>query len=175
MMTVLNSTQSKIESIESGIVAYMEKPLDFDFLIAKIVSTLSRQKKLSEKYLHQTEIESAEKFRNKRDGDFINTLEKFVLEQIQLEGLSVHDLCRHVGMSRTALYMKLKNLIDMSPQNFIIHTRLKFARKLLLERENNIKEVAYLTGFANPKYFSTSFKKQFGQSPTEFLKSLDAG
>lgn len=175
MMTVLNSTQNKIESIESGITTYMEKPIDYNFLLAKIVSTFTRQKVLREKYLHQTEVKNAEKFRNKRDAEFINNLEKFVLERAKEEGLSVHDLCRKVGMSRTALYMKLKNMVDLSPQNFIIHTRLKYARQLLAESDINVKEVAYQVGFANPKYFSTSFKKLFGQTPTAFVKSLDAG
>ncbi len=174
MMTVLNNSTHKIESIESGITAYMEKPIDFDFLLAKIVSTLAWQKNLRERYLHQVDIDNAEKFRNERDAGFISNLENFVLEKIKEEGLSVHDLCRHVGMSRTALYMKLKNMVDLSPQNFIIHTRLKYARKLLLEGDINVKEVAYLAGFANPKYFSTSFKKLFGQSPTSFMKSLQS-
>ncbi len=175
MMTVLNNPAQKIESIESGISAYMEKPINFDFLLAKMVSTLSFQKNLREKYLHQVEIDASEKYRNKRDAEFINNLEKFVLEQAKEETLSVHDLCKFVGMSRTALYMKLKNLIDLSPQNFIIHTRLKFARQLLVESDINVKEVAYRAGFSNPKYFSTSFKKLFGESPTSFLKGLQSG
>ncbi len=172
MMTVLNSTQNKIESIESGIAAYMEKPLNFPFLLAKITNALAQQKKLRERYLHQTEVKTAAKYRNERDAEFIDDLEQFVLKTIQEEGLSVHDLCRHVGMSRTALYMKLKNMVDLSPQNFIIHTRLKFARQLLTEGGSNIKEVAYAVGFSNPKYFSTAFKKFFGESPTSFLKGL---
>ncbi|MFK7934165.1 MAG: ATP-binding protein [Saprospiraceae bacterium] len=172
MMTVLNNSTHKIESIESGIAAYLEKPVDFNFLFAKMTSTLAWQKKLRERYRHQTEIEDAQKFRNEKDAEFINNLEKFVIEKIGEDGLSVHDLCRHVGMSRTALYMKLKNMVDLSTQDFIIHTRLKYARRLLTTEDINIKEVAYRAGFANPKYFSTSFKKLFGQTPTSFLKSL---
>ncbi len=172
MMTVLNSTQNKIESVEEGIAAYMEKPLNFPFLLAKITATLARQRKLRERYLRQTEVKTAAKFRNERDAEFIDDLEKFVLEKVREESLSVHDLCRQVGMSRTALYMKLKNMVDLSPQNFIIHTRLKYARQLLTKGDSNVKEVAYEVGFSNPKYFSTSFKKLFGMSPTTFLKSL---
>ena len=76
-------------------------------------------------------------------------------------------------MSRTSLYMKLKNLIDLSPQDFIINTRLKFAKNLLVEGNSNIKEVAYESGFTNPKYFSTSFKKYYGVSPSGFLEQLN--
>lgn len=172
MMTVLNSSQNKIESIESGVTAYMEKPLDFDFLLAKISSTLGWQQKMRERYVHQTEMKTAEKYRNKRDADFINGLEKFVLEKVQQEGLAVHDLCAHVGMSRTALYMKLKSMVDLSPQEFIIITRLKFARQMLMEDDKTVKEVAYDAGFSNPKYFSTSFKKLFGESPSSYRKNL---
>lgn len=172
MMTVLSNSEYKLESIESGVSEFMEKPIDINYLLAKIINTLDWQKKLRERYLHHAEIENAEKYRNKREAEFLNGLEKFVLEKIREENLSVYDLCRHVGMSRTGLYMKLKNMIDLSPQNFIIRTRLKYARKLFLEKNLNVKEVAYMAGFSNPKYFSTSFKKVFKESPTAFLKKL---
>ena len=68
--------------------------------------------------------------------------------------------------------MKLKNLVDLSPQDFIIHTRLKFAKKLLIEGNYSIKEVAYHSGFSNPKYFSTSFKKFYKMTPSGFIDSL---
>ncbi|GJM33944.1 MAG: hybrid sensor histidine kinase/response regulator [Saprospiraceae bacterium] len=174
MLTVLNNSVQKMESIENGITEYMEKPIDFNLLLAKMTNTLAWQEKLRKKYLHQVEIENAEKYRNKRDADFINGLEKFVLSQLSNESFSIHDLCKQVGMSRTALYMKLKNLVDLSPQDFIIHARLRYARKLLIEQDSPIKEVAYKSGFSNPKYFSTSFKKIFGISPSDFLKNLEA-
>ena len=75
-------------------------------------------------------------------------------------------------MSRTSLYMKLKNLIDLSPQDFIIHIKLKHAKKLLIKGELSIKEVAYASGFSNPKYFSTSYKKFYNMTPSQFLESL---
>jgi signal transduction histidine kinase/ligand-binding sensor domain-containing protein/DNA-binding response OmpR family regulator len=172
MMTVLNSQIQKQESVEMGVTSYIEKPIDLSYLLAKMINTLSWSKKMRERYLHQVDVENAEKFRNKKDAEFIENLEKFVLQEIKKESLSVHDLCKQVGMSRTALYMKLKSMVDLSPQNFIIHTRLKFARKTLLEGEVNVKEVAYMSGFSSPKYFSTSFKKLFGDTPSGFMKKL---
>jgi signal transduction histidine kinase/ligand-binding sensor domain-containing protein/DNA-binding response OmpR family regulator len=172
MMTVLNSQKQKLESVEMGVTSYIEKPIDLSYLLAKIVNTLSWSKKMRERYLHQVDVENAEKFRNRKDATFIDNLEHFILQEIRQESLSVHDLCKYVGMSRTALYMKLKSMVDLSPQNFIIHTRLKFARKKLLEGEVNVKEVAYMCGFSSPKYFSTSFKKLFGDTPSGFMKKL---
>ena len=102
-------------------------------------------------------------------------LEDNIIENINNNNFSVHDLSGNMGMSRTSLYMKLKNLVDLSPQDFIIHTRLKHAKELLIKGGISIKEIAYSCGFSNPKYFSTSFKKFYGQSPSKFLDSLNKG
>ena len=44
-----------------------------------------------------------------------------------------------------------------------------FAAELLREGRHNISEIADMTGFSTLSHFSTSFKKQFGVSPTDYL------
>ncbi|MDB4225655.1 ATP-binding protein [Algibacter sp.] len=172
MLTVLQNSEQKLESIETGISEYIEKPVDIKFLLAKMINTLKWQKKLREKYVHDNDADNASLFRNKNDQEFLKNLEVTVIENIENESFSVHDLSGSFSMSRTSLYMKLKNLVDLSPQDFIIHTKLKYAKKLLIEGEHSIKEVAYRSGFSNPKYFSTSFKKFYHITPSGFLESL---
>ncbi|ARV14864.1 hybrid sensor histidine kinase/response regulator transcription factor [Polaribacter sp. SA4-12] len=172
MLTVLQNSAQKLESIESGVSEYIEKPIDINLLLAKIINTLKFQKKLREKYIHDTDAENANLFRNKKDQDFLMNLENKVIENIENNSFSVHDLSKSFGMSRTSLYMKLKNLVDLSPQDFVIHTKLKFSKNLLIKGELSIKEVAYSSGFSNPKYFSTSFKKFYSQTPSGFLEGL---
>lgn len=172
MLTVLQNSDQKLESIETGISEYIEKPVDIKFLLAKMINTLKWQKKLREKYVHDSDTENASLFRNKNDQNFLKNLESTVIDNIENESFSVHDLSGSFNMSRTSLYMKLKNLVDLSPQDFIIHTKLKFAKKLLIEGSHTIKEVAYRSGFSNPKYFSTSFKKFYKVTPSKFIESL---
>lgn len=172
MLTVLQNSEQKIESIETGISEYIEKPVDIKFLIVKIINTLKWQRKLREKYIHDNEAENALLFRNKSDQEFLQKLEDEVIKSIENESYSVHDLSASFSMSRTSLYMKLKTLVDLSPQDFIIHTKLKYAKKLLIEGTCSIKEVAYRSGFSNPKYFSTSFKKFYNLTPSGFIDSL---
>lgn len=173
MMTVLHSSSHKQHSIENGITEYFEKPVNLNILLAKINNLFRWQEKLKGKYMHQGDVDNAEKFKSKKDADFIEKLEGIVLEKIRDEEFNLQDICNKIGMSRTSLYMKLKSIIDLSPQDFIIHIKLKYAKKLLVEGDVNIKEVAYSSGFANPKYFSTSFKKQFGITPSKFISSLE--
>lgn len=172
MLTVLQNSNQKLESIESGVSEYLEKPVDRKLLLAKIINTLKFQKKLREKYVHDNDSENASLFRNEHDKDFLDNLEGKIIENIENNSFSVHDLSRSFGMSRTSLYMKLKNLVDLSPQDFIIQTKLKHAKKLLIIGGLSIKEVAYSSGFSNPKYFSTSFKKFYNKTPSGFLTSL---
>lgn len=175
MLTVLQNSEQKLESIETGISEYLEKPIDLKYLIAKITNTLKWQQKLRAKYLHDSDVDNAEVFRNEQDQEFLTNLENTIIESIENYSFSVHDLSKNFGMSRTSLYMKLKNLVDLSPQDFVIHTKLKHAKKLLIKGEFSIKEVAYQSGFSNPKYFSTSFKKFYGMTPSGFLESLKKG
>lgn len=173
MLTALHNSVHKKESTEIGIAEYIEKPISISYLLAKIVSNFLRQEKLREHYIHQNDIVIAGKNKNENENEFLLKLENIILEKIKDEAFSLQDICNIVGMSRTSLYMKLKNLIDLSPQDFIIHTKLKYAKKLLLEGNSNIKEIAYASGFSNPKYFSTSFKKAFGVSPSEYIRSIN--
>ncbi|WP_169435097.1 two-component regulator propeller domain-containing protein [Neolewinella persica] len=172
LLTVLHNSAQKVESIAAGVTEYLEKPVNFDLLLAKITNTLSWRKRMRERYAAQDEADRADQHRSDRESEFIGSLEEFMLSNIANDSLSVQDLCRHVGMSRTSLYMKMKNLIDLSPQDFIIHTRLKASRRMLAETDETVKGVAYECGFSNPKYFSTSFKKKYGMSPVAFRKSL---
>lgn len=101
--------------------------------------------------------------------EFVRNLEEIIIKNLGNNTFSVKSLAREVGMSRTSLYTKLKGLLDLSAKDFIIHVKLKFAQNLLVQGKMSIKEVAYSSGFSSPKYFSTSFKKFYGMTPSEFL------
>ena len=71
-----------------------------------------------------------------------------------------------MAMSRTMFYLKLKTYTGKSPQDFIRIIRLERAAALL-RTGSSVVEAAETTGFDNPKYFSTVFKKYFGVSPSK--------
>ncbi|MBY0013682.1 response regulator transcription factor [Paenibacillus typhae] len=50
----------------------------------------------------------------------------------------------------------------------ITHIRMKKARALLLEGNRRLSDISESVGYADPNYFSKSFKKRFGVSPTEY-------
>jgi len=66
------------------------------------------------------------------------------------------------------LYRKLKSLTGNSIQDFVRVVKLRKAARLLLESNQPVSDIAFLSGFQNSKHFSTAFKKQFGKTPTDY-------
>jgi len=48
--------------------------------------------------------------------------------------------------------------------------RIETAKKLLVEKERNVSEVAELVGYSDIKFFTKQFKKALGVSPNEYRK-----
>ena len=99
--------------------------------------------------------------------DFIEKVTKLVIDNLSDSDFNIDQLCREMAMSRTLFYLRLKSYTGKSPQDFIRVIRLERAASLL-RNGRPVTEAAVLTGFDNPKYFSTVFKKYFGVSPSKY-------
>ena len=73
-------------------------------------------------------------------------------------------------MSTSTLFLKIKPITGQSSSEFIRTIRINNAAKLIKSRRYSISEIIYMVGFSDPKYFRTSFKKQFGTLPSEYVK-----
>jgi AraC-like DNA-binding protein len=83
----------------------------------------------------------------------------------------VEKLAEAMNMSRGNLHRKLKAVTNCSPGEFIRGVRLKRAANLLRHQTDSVAQVGFTVGFEDQSYFSKSFKKQFGVSPSEYLRS----
>lgn len=98
---------------------------------------------------------------------FISQATQLVIDNITDSDFTIERLCREMAMSRTLFYVKLKSYTGKSPQEFIRIIRLERAVSLL-RSGHPVTDAAALSGFDNPKYFSTVFKKYFGVSPSKY-------
>jgi len=107
----------------------------------------------------------------------INSLDKAFLQKaafavqanLNNPAFSTEDFSRYFDISRRHVLRKIRSLTGLTINEYIRVTRLKEARQLLQQGDLNVSEVAYSVGFTDPKYFSSCFKKQFGQSPSTLL------
>ena len=71
-------------------------------------------------------------------------------------------------MSKSLIYNKIAKITDVSINSLIQMIRLNKAAQMLIHTKKPIAEISLLVGFQNAKYFSTSFKKKFGTSPSKY-------
>lgn len=101
---------------------------------------------------------------------FVNQAKRYIDENYNRE-LTLDDVSRVVNISS---YYFSKVFKDETGENFIDYlTRLRIdqAKKLLLNTDKSMKEIAKEVGYSDPNYFSRNFKKYTGKTPTEFAKN----
>ncbi len=162
----------KIEGAETGADAYIEKPFNLEYLLAIIKNLLKKQEILRQRLLDEPEVEHHELELTSYEKKFIEKTIHIIGENIENSNFSVEMLGSEIGLSRSQLFRKFKTLYGLKPSELIRTERLKKAKTVLLTREYNINEVAYQTGFKSASYFITSFKKEYGETPNEYINRL---
>jgi AraC-like DNA-binding protein len=104
------------------------------------------------------------------DDLFIRRVSEVVQNNLRGNGLNVDRLCNELGISRTTLYHRLKEITGEAPADYIRRLRLDESARLLLTREYTVAEVSDMMGFSDPKYFTEVFKRYFNATPTQYIK-----
>lgn len=172
LLTAKTEMSQKIEGIETGADAYIEKPFDLQFLEATIKNLLNQRKALRKRYAENLDSDIDEIPINPHEKRFIEKVNKLIEKNISNPDFSVENLALELGMSRSQLFRKFRASFELSPSEIIRIERLKYSKKLLSGGEYNINEIADLVGFKSSSYFITSFKKHFGITPNDYLKEL---
>lgn len=179
LLSAKSSLDDRIAGLEHGIDDYITKPFSATYLKTRILSLLLQRKQLQEKYLSQL----TERVTNKIDSNslepsapqitsfdeqFMQEVMEFMEKEIDNTDLTIDDFAEKLMLSRTVFYRKLKSIVGLAPVDFIRDMRIKRAVQLIDSGEYNISQIAYMTGFSDPKYFSKCFKKQIGLKPSEY-------
>ena len=141
-------------------------------LIAENDARVNRLFELREEARHQF-VESAniapDKITvNAEEEKLMSQMLKAIEAHIDDEQYNADLLARDVAMSRASLYKKLQTMLGITPTDFIRNVRLKRAAQLLADTQLSINEIADRVGFATARNFSSSFKKMFGITPSEY-------
>lgn len=172
LLTAQHNLQSRLTGLQQGADAYMEKPFSLEHLSAQVENLLRNREILRKAYVEKPLIPPQTLSLSPIDDTFIQNLNAYIENNLTNENLSVDSIANEMHMSNSSLYRKVKGLSGLSPVDFIRIARLKKAVELMHSGEKRINEIAFATGFSSPAYFSTSFQKQYGKSPSEFLKEL---
>ena len=170
LLTAKTEEDTQLEGLNIGADAFLPKPFSAKILIATIENILDSRRLLKEKFAALDTLAPSDLTRNRIDEHFLQGVISFVEDKLSDSSLDVVQLCKQIGMSRSVLYRKIKALTGHSIKEFIRGIRLRKAKFLLINTNKSISEISYMVGFSNTKHFSTSFKKEFESSPSEFRK-----
>ncbi len=171
LLTAKNSLQSKVQGLELGADAYIEKPFSKEHLMAQIASLLANRNSIREFYASSPLVHLRSMAHTKEDEHFLELLNDVICKNIDDIDMHVERLATIMNMSRITLYRKIKAISVLTPQEIINLTRLKKAAELLLDGSYKMYEIADRVGFSSQSNFTRSFQKQFGITPTEYLQS----
>ena len=86
--------------------------------------------------------------------------------------LSIDKLSQMACMSKPNFFKAFKNEMGISPVDYIIKERIKFAKHLMHNPYNSISDACYKAGFNNLNYFSRAFKKIEGITPSIYKSAI---
>lgn len=167
LLTANSSLDEQVKGMKRGADVYITKPFKTEFLVASVNSVLDNREKLRAKFQLLDHVNEDEDDLSPQDQEFINKLKNYINQNIDNQGLSVDSLSDHMNCSKSSLIRKVKGLTGLTPMAFLRTFRLNTAYEALLENNLSVSEVSYKTGFSDPNYFTTCFKKQFGKNPSQ--------
>ena len=168
LLTAKANISSKIEGLEHGADAYVEKPFVLEHLKAQIFNLLENRARLKVTFARQPFVDTAIISHSKTDEHFMEKTREIIYKHIDDFDFSIDEFATLLNMSRSGLHKKVKALSGYSPIDFIRVIRLKRAAEMLASGEYRINEVCYAVGFNTPSYFAKCFQQQFGILPKDF-------
>jgi len=175
LFTTKDSTRSRLAGFGVGADAYLLKPFQKDELLIRLRKLLELRQNLKKKYfdIALSKLAVVMPFnKNTAENSFINAASEFVSKNLSNSHFGNAELARKMTLSESQLNRKVKAITGQTLSLFIREIRLQHAKMMLLTKDKNISEIAYDVGFNDPAYFSRTFSKTFGVSPSKFRSQM---
>lgn len=174
LLTAKSESEDAVEGYKSGAEAYVTKPFDPRALELQINNIIALRRSQQEAIVNSSESEIKDTICQAElspyDKDFMLRMNELIEQNIGNSEFSVTTVTTSLGISRTLLHVKMKSLVNMSMGDYIIKKRMELAVRLL-RQGYSVADTAYRCGYSDPNYFSRAFKKQFGMTASEFIKT----
>ena len=95
-----------------------------------------------------------------------------IVKECYADGITLEEIARRMHVSETYLSKILKKETNMNFTEIMKRQRIDQMKKLLLDTDLKLNQIAAMTGFSDPKYMSKVFKNDVGVLPNEYRKFL---
>ena len=133
-------------------------------------STPSTEEVAESDHLAEEENQQKSKMLSDADQRLLREVNEVIEKHMIDSDFNVTSLQETIGIGGKQLYRKMKAMTGKTPVEYIRGIRLRKAAMMLKEGKFSVSEVMYSVGFSNSSYFSKCFSKEYGMTPTEFMK-----
>lgn len=183
LLTALSTEDSRLKGIEAAADDYFVKPCPFRLLLArcfKLIEQAQTEQKLHLAASNPVDAGTSHTVAHTPDKLVVSIVDKNYMDKVTTivsqhmsdPNFNVEQLIEHLGQGRTATFARIRELFDMTPNEYIREMRLQMAAKLLLEGELNVSEVAMAVGINDASYFNRRFKLRFGVPASKYGRSV---
>ena len=123
--------------------------------------------------VQEAEVPSQPKALSKEDERFCRKLERLVNTRMRNPNLNIDVIAAQFGMGRTNFYRKVRELMGMSPNDYLRKCRMERAAELLRTTVLPVADVCAQVGMPDAQYFSRVFKGYFGMPPSAYREQHD--
>jgi signal transduction histidine kinase/ligand-binding sensor domain-containing protein/DNA-binding response OmpR family regulator len=173
LLTAKASGGDKIEGLQTGADDYIVKPFEAEELRARIDNLIESRRMLREQFSREILLQPTAVKITSADEQFLQQVMEVIEANMSHLNFGRDELCKEMHMSPTQLNRKLKALTDHAPVELIRIMRMKRAAALLAAGAGNVGEISFMVGYKDHSYFSRSFHKQYGVTPSEYAASKE--
>lgn len=149
------------------ILQYPDKKIEFESNFKEISAFESVQ--ILKEWLINFFIHYCEMLQNTISGSnpIIEISKEFIQNNLHLN-IKAKDVAARINLSESYFPIYFKDKTGINFRDYILQSRIEYAKKLLKTKKDSISEIAYLTGYQDYRSFSRAFKNETGMSPSDY-------
>ena len=170
LLTAYSDFSYAQRAVKYGAMDYLLKPYtdgELEEAVKKLIEKFDSKKESAEKQ-HSDDILPEEAYRESGKSKYINEALYYIAEHFSDQDIVVKKIADHIGLSEGHLSHTFKKETDYTVNAYITRFRIRAAMRLLKDCRHKVYEVAETVGYKDLTYFSSTFKKLVGLSPSEY-------
>jgi signal transduction histidine kinase/DNA-binding response OmpR family regulator/ligand-binding sensor domain-containing protein len=175
LLTAKVGSDHAVAGLRAGADDYLAKPFDASELLARIDALHARAQRLRLRLVREQQPAPAPMLEESADQRWRRRLDELIAERMDDPELSIEQLAQGMHADRSQLFRKCKELVAMSPSEYLRDTRLKRGFALLEAAAGSISEIAYAVGFDSLSSFTRAFKVRYGHPPSQVAAARKVG
>jgi len=174
LLTALGEDDHEIKGLEFGADVYIRKPFSIKHLEVTVRKLVENRQNIFNYFSQNSIITTTDNLEiSDKERKFLEELTVLIEAEMKDSDFGVEELAKASGMSTSSFYRKLKKLTGQAPSAYLRNFRLQKAADLLKKDQDlNVTEVMFEIGIESASYFSSSFKKFYDLTPSDYIKKI---